>query len=361
MINKDKRSRGRKGFTLVELLAVIVILAIILVIAVPQIMNTIKDTTKASFESSAKMVASQVENQYTVAQTLGKEFGDTGSCMEEWAGLNNTDYESCTYKMDEGGTAKVTLAGSGKFNGLYVCDGTRSSATTVEGGCGPKYTKLSSIATTSTNLGVTSVHTCATSGTCEDGTAFAIKVNNTETYKFYVINDTGKEITLIMNQSFNDERYSYSAIPWISVNFYVDNCGKNNKGPLTALRILKEKTSGWTNIEPYSYTLENDSPNSGDYGYASFEVEDVRARLPKYSDFIKFMPEHICSSHEWPDYLKENNRNDLYWLSTASREDPAASYAFSYDDVDGAFCLGKSWNSRVSTWGSVRPVITLSR
>ena len=34
------------GFTLVELLAVIVILAIILVIAVPQIMNVIKDTTK---------------------------------------------------------------------------------------------------------------------------------------------------------------------------------------------------------------------------------------------------------------------------------------------------------------------------
>ena len=49
-----------KGSTLVEFLAVIVILAIILVIAVPQIMNVIKDTTKASFESSAKMVASQV-------------------------------------------------------------------------------------------------------------------------------------------------------------------------------------------------------------------------------------------------------------------------------------------------------------
>ena len=52
----------KNGFTLVELLAVIVILAIILVIAVPQIMNVIKDTTKASLESSAKMVAAQVEN-----------------------------------------------------------------------------------------------------------------------------------------------------------------------------------------------------------------------------------------------------------------------------------------------------------
>ena len=123
-----------RGFTLVELLAVIVILAIILVIAVPQIMNTIKDTTKASFESSAKMIAAQVENQYTVAKTLGKEFFDTGSCKQDWAGLNDTDYESCTYDISDG-TAKVTLKGSGKFNGLSVCNGTRSNATATEEGC----------------------------------------------------------------------------------------------------------------------------------------------------------------------------------------------------------------------------------
>ena len=126
----------KRGFTLVELLAVIVILAIILVIAVPKIMNTIKDTTKASLESSAKMVAAQVENQYTVAKTLGKEFLDTGSCKQDWAGLNDTDYATCTYDISDG-TAKVTLKGSGKFNGLSVCDGTRSNATATEEGCTP--------------------------------------------------------------------------------------------------------------------------------------------------------------------------------------------------------------------------------
>ena len=125
----------KKGFTLVELLAVIVILAIILVIAVPQIMTTIKDATKASFESSAKMVASQVENRYTVAQTLGKTFNSTGSCMEEWSGLNESDYELCTYEITSDGTAKVTLTGKGKFKDLNVCEGTRNSAESQEEEC----------------------------------------------------------------------------------------------------------------------------------------------------------------------------------------------------------------------------------
>ncbi len=53
--------KKKNGFTLVELLAVIVILAVILVIAVPKITDTIKNSKIASFESSAKTIASQAE------------------------------------------------------------------------------------------------------------------------------------------------------------------------------------------------------------------------------------------------------------------------------------------------------------
>ena len=127
--------KNNKGFTLVELLAVIVILAIILVIAVPKIMNTINDATKASFESSAKMVAAQVENQYTVAKTLNKTFGETGNCMQEWAGLNENDYASCKYEITNDGEAKVTLEGKNKFKNLWACNATRSSATAQEDIC----------------------------------------------------------------------------------------------------------------------------------------------------------------------------------------------------------------------------------
>ena len=95
----------KNGFTLVELLAVIVILAIILVIAVPKITSTIENARIGSLQSSVKMVAAQAETQKTVADTLGKTFGDSGSCIgtgAEWAGLNSSDYSTCTYTITNG-------------------------------------------------------------------------------------------------------------------------------------------------------------------------------------------------------------------------------------------------------------------
>ena len=115
------------GFTLVELLAVIVILAVILVIAVPKITDTIKNSKIASFESSAKTIASQAEKKKMEKEILE----DTGSInCSDVVKLNDTDYDSCSITFD-GNTAKVSLVGSGKFEGLQIINGTKDSATAI--------------------------------------------------------------------------------------------------------------------------------------------------------------------------------------------------------------------------------------
>ena len=120
--------KKKKGFTLVELLAVIVILAIILVIAVPKISDTIKNSKKASFESSAKTIASQAEKKKMEKEILE----DSGSInCSDVVKLNDTDYESCSISFD-GNTAKVSLIGKGKFEGLQIINGTKDSATAGE-------------------------------------------------------------------------------------------------------------------------------------------------------------------------------------------------------------------------------------
>ena len=120
--------KKKNGFTLVELLAVIVILAIILVIAVPKITDTIKNSKIASFESSAKTIAAQAEKKKMEKEILE----DSGSInCSDVVKLNDTDYGNCSISFD-GNTAKVTLVGNGKFEGLSVINGTKENATAVE-------------------------------------------------------------------------------------------------------------------------------------------------------------------------------------------------------------------------------------
>ena len=84
-MSKNKRN----GFTLVELLAVIVILAVILVIAVPQIMNVITESRKGALISSAKLIAGTAETAKLSNDTLGIEKSIT---CEDVSKLNSEDY-----------------------------------------------------------------------------------------------------------------------------------------------------------------------------------------------------------------------------------------------------------------------------
>lgn len=121
--------KKRNGFTLVELLAVIVILAIILVIAVPSIMSTIEDSRLSSLESSAKMIASAAETQKMAKETLGQEFtgGDCMAADATWSGIvgDTTHYASCSVSFSSNVATVVLKGATGYAN--YTCTGTKSS------------------------------------------------------------------------------------------------------------------------------------------------------------------------------------------------------------------------------------------
>ena len=119
----------KKGFTLVELLAVIVILAVILVIAVPQIMSVIESARKGSIESTAKLIAEGAEREYTNRKILGK---DTNIECSDVSSMNSNDYGTCVITFDNAGKATVKVTGKGKFEG-YTCNGNSTNMECIKG------------------------------------------------------------------------------------------------------------------------------------------------------------------------------------------------------------------------------------
>ncbi len=138
---------NRKGFTLVELLAVIVVLAIILVISVPMILNTISNSKQQAFEASLKTVVKYYREQLSLA-ALGKSESKVVNDNYEYdsetrklkllpetqipkvdaqkIGLSETDYKienlGCTVSWDTDGNVRVELvpATGGQFEGLGI-------------------------------------------------------------------------------------------------------------------------------------------------------------------------------------------------------------------------------------------------
>ena len=121
--------KKRNAFTLIELLAVIVILAVILVISIPRILDVIETSKKDSFKNSAQLIADSAEKKKVSDKLLGK---DEEITCKDVAKINDEDYASCIITFDSEGNAKVSITGKGKFDGLKITNGTKGNAEVKE-------------------------------------------------------------------------------------------------------------------------------------------------------------------------------------------------------------------------------------
>lgn len=106
---------NKKGFTLVELLAVIVILGVLLLIAVPSVTNIIEGSKKKTFVSAAKLSAENIETLVSVNDY-------TGTCFLE---MDDTDIP--LERGDYGDINGIVLVEGGDVK-VYAYDGATGTA-----------------------------------------------------------------------------------------------------------------------------------------------------------------------------------------------------------------------------------------
>ena len=111
MRKKIEELRNREeGFTLVELLAVIVILGIIVAIAIPAIGNVIKKAQDDSATQEVALVEDAARLYFTIEDSAATEV--TVEVLKDKGYLEKADDLNDDAKVEKDGTGKVKLAGT---------------------------------------------------------------------------------------------------------------------------------------------------------------------------------------------------------------------------------------------------------
>lgn len=120
----------KKGFTLVELLAVIVILAVILAIAVPGISNMTKSAKKSAFEDNVKLIIKGIEHAILNADLEGTARPKTGAANAGDFGANASDYAS--FSIDSLDPITISLTGAGGSSKFGSCTVTKATSSNLK-------------------------------------------------------------------------------------------------------------------------------------------------------------------------------------------------------------------------------------
>jgi len=110
----------KKGFTLVELLAVIVILAIVLAIAVPTITGIIANAKKNAFASDANMILKGVDYQLLQDSTYLDDSINKSKLITD-LDISAMNYEEITLSYTADKKVYIYIKGKEKWDGLVAC------------------------------------------------------------------------------------------------------------------------------------------------------------------------------------------------------------------------------------------------
>ncbi len=124
----------KKGFTLVELLAVIVVLGVLAVVTVPIVFNQIETTQKESYKASVRSVFDAVSS-YLANNTEIEDVPTGGIYVEDYyynkLGLKNANFVSGRiYRNDDG-----VLIADRISDGTFCASGSKNNLTVVKGDC----------------------------------------------------------------------------------------------------------------------------------------------------------------------------------------------------------------------------------
>ena len=353
----------RKGFTLVELLAVIVILAVILTIAVPAVKKTVDSAKKKSAENDALMIKNIAEKYYTSNLDKDEEITgvDLSSDTLSYSGEKPT--KGYLYFTEDG-----IAYGKMYINGYCVevkSDGTNTSEKVSIDDC-----NIADISTGGNTSGgnqggsgsteVTKTYTNGevvyynpvTNTKCNSSEAVSTTGTKEGCMRWYAfLDDVDSSIKLLLDHNIDVNCSSSTRLTTLqsSISSW-DSSVKNTARLIEASEIVKMTGfSNWTdNAEDFSgYYLHNNSTST---------VYKGSAGTNKYSWL--FDNTDSCTTYGC-NVANSTLQAAGYWTNTKPSPGDAGSCTAWYIDNSGKITLlyGTDWGVSVG----IRPVIEVSK
>ena len=259
--------KNRKGFTLVEVLAIIVILGLIAVITIPIIDETLKKA-KRNAAKDATYGLTEVAKQYfykleeTTDEPVNYTCDFKNKCSE--LDIQGTRPTSGAIRIDSMGYVSGEVTFSDKYtfciykNNVY------------EGPC-EKQASLN-LAEEVKKTGVHIYNPDGTIDTNQIGACIRFDIvvkTGTTAIPFCVIDETDTTVTLISRDKIgNDSVWGGNT--------------QNSYGPNTSMSAVLEATKGWDKVSVISnYTYDDSNNNTKTYGYKTISIADGVATITR--------------------------------------------------------------------------------
>jgi len=289
---------NKKGFTLVELLAVIVILSLLALIANSSVVNVVKNSKSDLYNTQLKLIESAAE---TWGDDNFDKLPNEGECKYlTLANLKNyglLEQKIINPKTNKEFSDNLYIKITSKINSSGMLKTTYRVDDNING-CTEALPPICTFAEDKEKEGF------------KAGDKYECEVKEGTKYNFYVLSqEKDGRINLILERNvyynsitgesgFADEN-NKGWVQWASASDYgcadgSSNCPNNNKGPITAIQYLYNATKNWNNVPPLNYTYEDRKSQgitASDTGYTSFVskekiVTKYKKNFKKY--FINF-------------------------------------------------------------------------
>ena len=388
--------KRKNAFTLIELLAVIVVLAIIALIATPIVMNTIKNAKKGAAERTADNYIKQVETAVAEAKLENKSVPngtydiqpDGNLCPASGCGENDKDKITIDMSGNKPTSGTVTISNGevsstdttmtvGDYDVKYN-QGKNKYEASEKGNTTPDTPQPTKIYTNGeiVYFNVDTGEKCSNYTETQSNTG--IKAG---CMKFYAFNDNGGDtVNLILDHN------TTALVAWYSSR-------SNVKGPKELLDQLKSDTSSWKGtITPSNYTMDQTGQTSN--AKYTIDYSSYKARLITANEIAQ-----ITGNTTWDEKTATNifyfdSKTDTASTTCTDGNTTGCQYGWLYDrtnkscteygclnnsdqdtygywtassragssyDAWGVFCFARvsSFSVDYSVFYGVRPVITI--